>query len=175
MESRNIIGAFVVAAALFALFPFAIGKYQQVGVFREALAEREQLVQDRQAALDNFNTELNKYRTQLTGDAADKFAAMVPTDLSPAELVSSLDAIARESGIVLSQVSLGDERGTRRSTTNAATITLQGEGQYTDFLAFLSAVERSVRLMDIQTLQVSGGDGDVFLGFDVTLRTYFVQ
>jgi Tfp pilus assembly protein PilO len=175
MESRSLIGAFVVALALFAVFPFAIGKYQEVGIFRDALAERELLVQDRQAALDNFDAELNKYRTQLTGEVADKFAAMVPTTRSTAELISSIDALARESGITLAEVSFGEARQRRGETTNAVQISLQGEGTYQNFISFLSAVEQSVRLMDIQSFQVDAGEGEGTLRFDISLRAYFLQ
>jgi len=174
MGTRNFLGAFVVAVALFAVFPFVLGKYQQVGEFRVALAEREQLVVDRQAALDNVTKELDKYRTRLMGDSADKFAAIVPSDRSTAELISSFDAIAQESGITLGQVSFSEERQRPGATTSAVGISLQATGSYVAFLNFLSAVEESVRLMDIQSLQVGGGQDSQVLQFDVTLRAYFL-
>lgn len=164
----------MVAAALFAVFPFVFGKYQEVGIYREALASRELLVEDRQAALDNFTRERDKYETQLTGDTGSKFAAMVPTTRSTAELISSLDAIARQSGISLAGVSLGEARGTRGALTNSIQVTMEAEGSYSDFLDFLAAVEENVRLMDIQTLEVGGGDGGP-LDFSVTLLAYFIQ
>ena len=105
MDKRSLLGAFVVAAALFAVFPFVYGKYQEVGAFRLALEDRELLVADRQSALDNFTREHDRYRTQLTGDVADKFGAMVPVTRGTAELVSSIDGIARESAITLAGVS----------------------------------------------------------------------
>lgn len=175
MNTRNLIGAFMVAGALFAVFPFAFGKYQEVQAFREALTERELLVQDRQVALDNFNEELGRYREQLTGGVADKFAAMVPIERSTAELVSSLDAIARESGMVLGQVSLDSDSKVRGAVTNVTVLNLEAVGTYESFLRFIAAVEQSVRIMDIQTLEIASAQDGATMQFTLTARAYFLR
>lgn len=177
MGARNIFGAFVVAAALFSFWPFVVGRYQQVGALRQALAERQALVDERQQALDNFASELDRYQTQLSGDDQDKFAAMVPQNKSTAELLSALDALANSSGIRLLEASI-NEPTARRGATSAATmlqLAISLEGRYQNFKTFLSQLEQSVRLFDVQQLQITESTSPEELVIDVQANAYFLR
>lgn len=178
MGARNIFGALVIALALFSFWPFVVGRFQQTGALREALAERQALVAERQQALENFTRELDRFQTQLSGDDKDKFAAIVPEKKSTAELLSALDAIANSTGVRLLEANISELKSRRRgtsTTTKTLVLSLDLEGRYESFRAFLGQLERSVRLLDVQSLDVAEGELPGELIFDVEARAYFLQ
>lgn len=177
MGARNIFGAFVIALALFSFWPFVVGRYQEVTAMRRGLAEREALVDARQAALDNINVEFEKFQTQLGGrDDLNKFVAIVPAGVDAATILSSVDAIATGTGMQLVEVSVSENRSKKSSKTNSVGIDLELEGRYESFTAFLAQLEQNVRLMDVQTLDVTANAQlPGIMRFQINANAYFLR
>ncbi|HXV26804.1 MAG TPA: type 4a pilus biogenesis protein PilO [Candidatus Paceibacterota bacterium] len=153
--TRSLFGAFAIAIALFSFWPFVVGRYQQISALREAVQQRESLVQERQESLDNIASELGRYASEVTGDDVDKFSAMVPDARGTAELVSALDAMALSSGMVIAEARLAEARARQGDVTRTVTITLDMQGRYENFKTFLGELERSVRLLNVNTIEIT--------------------
>lgn len=176
MSARNIFGSLVIALVLFSFWPFVVGRYQQVGALRQALAERQALVDEREAALENFTEELDRFQSRLSGDDLDKFSAMVPENKSTAELLSTLDALANGTGMRLLEAGISEaSSGRSQDVTKTLTINMQLEGRYASFKSYLSQLEQSVRLLDVQTLEMSSSDIVGEIRFSVQAKAYFLQ
>ncbi len=144
---------------------------------RQGLAEREALVDARQAALDNINMEFEKFQTQLGGsDDLNKFVTIVPAGVDAATILSSVDAIAAGTGMQLVEVSVSENRSKKSSKTESVAISLELEGRYESFAAFLAQLEQNVRLMDVQTLEVSVNEQlPGIMLFQVNANAYFLR
>lgn len=176
MNSRQIFGAFVIALALFSFWPFVIGRYQQVSALREGLAERESLVDGRQAALDNIAAEYEQFQSRVTGEDRSKFSTIISPGVDAANILSSIDSVAAGTGVQLVEVSVSENRTQRGASTKSVAITLELEGRYESFSAFLSQLERNVRLMDVQSLEVSANSQDAnVLTFALSANAYFLR
>lgn len=177
MGARNIFGAFVIAIALFSFWPFVVGRYQQVSAMKKELAVREALVDTRQGALENIDAEFAKFQSQLAGgDDLNKFVAMVPSGVDSATILSSIDAIAAGTGVQLVEVSVSENRSRGKTSTKSVAISLELEGRYESFAAFLAQLESNVRLMDVQTLDLSeNAQVPGVIQFQLTANAYFLQ
>lgn len=175
MGARNIFGAFVIALAMFSFWPFVVGRYQQVSSLRQALAERQALVDSRQSALENFTRERDRYESQLSGPDRAKFSAMVPQRRSTAELVSAMDAIASGTGMRMADINVSEERARKGDVTLSVTISVELEGRYEGFRAYMAQLERSVRLLDVESIDIATDDRTGGQTYSVTARAYFLQ
>ncbi|MDX1440628.1 MAG: type 4a pilus biogenesis protein PilO [Rubricoccaceae bacterium] len=176
MSARNIFGSFVIALALFSFWPFVVGRYQEVGAMRAGLAEREALVDRRQSALENIAAEYEQLQSRLTGTDRDKFENIVPSGVDAATIVSSIDSIAAGTGMQLVEVSVSENRTERGARTQSVAITMELEGRYESFTSFLAQLERNVRLMDVQSLEVGvTQQSSTILTYSVNANAYFIR
>lgn len=176
MTARNIFGALVVGLALFSFWPFVVGKWQQVGALRQALAERETLVQERQASLNNIANELERYRSELSGADATKFSAMVTEHRDTAGLISAIDAIATGNGVSLTGIEAADPRQAKDAATRTVLLTMELSGSYRAFKGFLSQLETSARLLNVTTINASEDERQPGQqNYTVTAEAYYLQ
>jgi Tfp pilus assembly protein PilO len=175
MGARNIFGAFLIAAILFSFWPFVLGRYQEIGALRDALGEREVLVEHRRAALDTIAIELERYNAQLTGDDQDKFSAMVPSHRDTASILSGIDVIANGTGMILSELAVSEPRSQQQGMSNIE-LSLSLEGTYASFRSFLTQLEQSVRLLDIQTITITENQQTPgSQRYELTAHAYFLR
>lgn len=178
MESKNLIGAFVVGLALFAAWLFVWGKWQTVQALRETLIAREAMVAERQDALDNLQSEFDKFDEKLSGDSAEKFSAMVPVQRETAEIISTIDTITTGTGMSLIELDIREEsrsrRGQKKEATEEVTINIELEGSYASFKSFLGQLERNVRLMNVESLDIDQGNIPGVQLYSVEIKTVFV-
>lgn len=174
-SGKRIFGAFVIAIALFFAFPVVLGGFQRIGAFRTAVAEREDLLSQRAAILENVNRQYADYAEQSGTDVGRALAAFVPVKKDTAELISALEDIARQSGVTLEEFSIGEARG-RPTTGTYETLVLSMKlhGSYGSFQTFLASMESYVRLLNVISLQLSAED-DGTLAFQLTAELYFLK
>ncbi len=173
MNPKNIFGAFTVAIALFFFWTTIVSSWAEMGALRASLAEHEQVLQERTDILEKFKAEYAKYQKVIQSPVGRTFISLIPVKKSTAELVSASEVIATRSGLQITTIQFTEEKGKPESAYETTTIILEMSGSYTALIAFLRDLESYVRILNIQSLEISQGKQPGVLAFNIRADTYF--
>lgn len=174
-NGKRIFGAFTIGIALFFFWPVVIGGWQQVSAFRAAVAERQQLLDQRTTILANVQSSLQEYQQKVTQADGQKFTAIVPVHKDTAEVVSALQDIAAQSGVQLSGIRTADEKATAASQFQTLALTLELTGSYPSMRQFLTSLEQYARLVNVQSIEASTDSTSSQLRFVIHANVYFLK
>lgn len=179
-SGKKIFGAFALSIALFFVWPGIVGSWQEMSALRVALAERQQLHEERTIILNNAMTAYEKYQSILGSTSGRLFSALVPVKKDSAELVSALQDMAVTTGIQLNEIRMSDalrDTNAANDTYKTMTLTMDMSGSYPSLRAFLSSLEQYVRVLNVQNIDVSAAtlQQTGILKFTVTAQTYFIK
>lgn len=173
-NAKNLAGVLLVALALFSVGGFVLPAYQGIASRRAAIEQRQDTVRERQGLISKVAKTYADYQQRVSD--ARKFTAIVPAKKSTAELVSELQAIAAQTGVQLAGLSL-QEQPAASSKGGYRTLTLNTDliGSYPSLISFLGAMERSIRLLDVASIDAATGEGGLLLRFTIRATAYFLQ
>lgn len=175
IDSRKIFGAFIIAIALFFFWPTVIGSWQEVSALRAAAAEREDLLSKRQETLAKVASVYADYQSKLSQQDSQKFAALVPVRKDIAELTSAIQDIADNSGIAVNEVQISEGKDTT-GQFKTFSLSLNTQGSYASLHSFLQGLEQYVRLLNVNTIQITSDTQDPGrLHFTIKADTYFLK
>lgn len=176
MNSKRIFGAFVVAIALFFLWPGVIGEWQKVSALRTAVAERQNLLTQRTDLIAKIKTAYAEYQSKVSSTDGAKFSALVPVRKSQAELVSALQDMATQAGITLSELHVTDAQTAAVTQYKSLSLVLTLSGTYASLRQFLASVESYVRILNVDTIQTTVDTRNPGqLTFVIHASTYFLK
>lgn len=158
-----------------------------------ALAKAAQLEQIKQ-------TLLSRYNSFNPSDLA-RLQAMVPDHVDNIGLILNLDSVAGRYSMPLENVDVSSpdttasvqeiqpttpvsgtaavarvvQIGTPAKPYEEITIKFSTAGTYASFQQFMTALQESLRVVDMVNLSISNGQGPQNYQFDVTLRTYWLK
>lgn len=201
--TRNIISAILVIAAGAIFFLYTKPTYDSVQAqqassaqYDDALAKAAQLQAIKQTLLSKYNS--------LDPATLARLNVMLPNHVDNIGLILDLDSVASKYGLPLENVDVSSPNsanssgatGGSGSVINPAqagqsvqigaasnpyqqiTIKFQTSGSYPTFIQFITALESSLRIVDLVSLNISRGGSQGGVGlytYDVTLRTYWIQ
>jgi Tfp pilus assembly protein PilO len=160
-----------------------IGEVQnEVARYDTAINDAKSLVDQRDALLDRLNA--------LPQADRDRLLKVLPDSVDNVRLALDIDAIASSLGVTLSQIDvavsqdqassggeakgLGDTLSPESEPYDQVDISFTVEATYQDFKAFIVALEKSLRLVEISEISFKRNDGDLYT-FDVTLTTFWLR
>ena len=176
MNSKRIFGAFVIAIALFFFWPGVIGQWQKVSAERAAVAERTDLLAQRQVLLAKINTAYAEYQSKVSSTDGTKFSALVPVHKDQAELISALQDMATQAGAQLNDISIAEAIAATDTKYKTLTMSLKMTGSYTSLRQFLGSVEVYVRVLNVKSIQAASDtrtSGQ--LTFTISADAYFLK
>lgn len=115
-----------------------------------------------------------------------RLSTFLPDSVDNVGLILDLNALAARSGLSLSGIDVvADEANGARNNTQGAlpvavnpvgsvNLSLSATGPYTALHSFLSGVEKSARLLDVQDIVVKGSDTGVYT-YQMTMRLYWLR
>jgi Tfp pilus assembly protein PilO len=165
-----------VAIALFFVWPAVVGGWQKVSAMRAAVAEREELLQKRRDILADVATAYGELTRRLGSQEGQKFTSFVPVKKDTAEIVSALQDIAAGSGAQLLELRTTEVRPKAGDPYHTLKLTIDLQGSYAGMRQFLVGLEKYVRLLNVQTIEVtpdSRNPGQ--LRFSIDADTYYLQ
>jgi len=186
--TRSLISLVCVASAIALFFLYTKPTYDK-------LESKKQQITQYDLALDKAN-ELQKLKQQLLSrynsfnpTDIDRLHKLLPDHVDNVRLVLDLDTLASKHGLALQNVAISAVANTSASDqTNIIGPSTQGYdsltlnfgtiGTYPIFLAFLTDLEQSLRIVDVVSLAMGaseGGTGEPLYRFDITLRTYWLK
>ncbi|MFO0862935.1 MAG: hypothetical protein U0516_04430 [Candidatus Saccharibacteria bacterium] len=120
---------------------------------------------------------------------ADRILSAMPITEAYDQLISSLEAMGQQSGVTVTSVTAGSSSGTGGSSASSAnssqsssqksngsgipfTFTVNVKGSYAAILTFLKKTEQSARVINFNSMTVSGTNGSD-LTANITMTTYY--
>ena len=147
-------------------FGLVLPKYQSLKVIREEIKNRSIELQNKTEYFEQVKTisrQLEEFREELS-----KISSALPSDPSLPSLFDFLQKTASQTGLVLEEISLGGikTRETGKETgevelkdalagTKEIYLDLKLAGTYPSFKDFLSAIEGSARIIQVQQISLS--------------------
>lgn len=147
----------------------------EVSAYNDALTKSQELKAVRDKLISKRNT--------FSPDDVTKLSRVLPDNVDNIRLVIDINHIAARHNLSLKGVQLG-ALSNSRSTPNAlasgasgdavgsVTIGFSVTASYDTMIAFLQDLERSLRIIDIQSLSFSAGDTT---DYSLTIRTYWLH
>jgi Tfp pilus assembly protein PilO len=181
---RNIFSIILIIAAilLFALFtnPRYAGVRElrtEANAFDSALERSKELIAIRDALLTKYNA--------FTPDNTNRLNTMLPGSIDTVRLIIDINTLASRYGMSLSGISIGlpdEAKGEEGSLGPSGkdfghlSLSFSVTASYDRFRAFLTDLERSLRIMDVDALSFSAPSQATGLTtYNVTLTTYWLK
>ncbi len=169
-NSKQLLGVALIALGLFLFWPLAYAEYSKISVLRSAIEERDVVLTQRSQVLDSVKKLQQEY-DQRSSELAT-FAAVVPAKKSSAEILSSLEAIAAQTGNTLSDVGLSTPPGISEGQQQLSMMII-GKGSYSALKNMLDAFEKNIPLIDVQSLQMGVDSQTLELTYRIQAVTYY--
>lgn len=140
----------------------------------------EELQRKRDRIHDAFN--------EISVDEREELEKLLPDTVDNVRLILDINNVAEQYGIVIKNITVSrdGERDTKRGSNLVSSIDTTGDigtitlgfsidATYDVFINFMKDLEEALRVVDIRALDIDAGREDVFLGFGVTLDTYWLR
>jgi Tfp pilus assembly protein PilO len=147
----------------------------EVSAYDNALTKSKELL----AARDKLNSKRNTF----PADGVAKLSKVLPDNVDNIRLVIDINNIASKHNLSIKNAGIGTVSDTKKSSATLASGAPGGavgsvetsfsvSASYDDMLAFLADLERSLRIIDIQSLSFSAGDT---ADYSIGIRTYWLH
>ena len=117
----------------------------------------------------------------ITSDNLTRLQALLPDNVDNIKLVIDMNQIAENHALTLKNVKLDTAAGTDQTKIGqdnkkygTVGLSFSVSSSYENFQNFLADLEKSLRLVDITDLSVTGNDTGVY-DFSVSLKTYWLK
>jgi Tfp pilus assembly protein PilO len=188
---RNFFSVLFIGGAIAAFFFYTSSAYDsmqsfsaQSNQYNAALDKATQLQQIKQTLLSRYNS--------FDPNALSRLSTMLPDQVDNIRLILDLDNLAGKYGMSLQNVDISSpdtqSGSVVSSIANASqpydslTINFSTRGSYDQFTQFLTALESSLRLVDLVSLSIApagtslpGNAGTPLYAYTMTVQTYWLR
>ena len=189
---RYIFLLLLIAASIGVFTVFVRPRYQNIQAMRKEVASSSTNLSTA-SKLEQSRSELITTYNSISKSDLDSIKTLLPDSVDNIRLIIQINSLANKNGLsVLRNVdykSDQDKSAGTAVTPEAAkrpygefTVSFQTNGQYKNFLAFLSDLEQNLRLVDIVSVEFNtteaptgGNTLSSFLTYKVTLKTYWLK
>jgi len=172
------------AAFLFLISAFVILAFVFVKPLIDQIKETNAMTQAEVGTTDSERAYLNSLDASIAAaetispTVLDRVSLALPSDANTPSLLVQFGSAAYSNGVRIDNVAFNEGKAAAKAASGVATtqvvpldITLAVHARsYFDIKRFLSALETSLRVMDVQGMTASGGEGDSF--YSLQLRSY---
>jgi Tfp pilus assembly protein PilO len=142
--------------------------------YQGAIDKSREIEDVRNGLLTRFNS--------VSADNRLKISKVVPAQVDSVRLIIDVNTIAARYGLSLGGITITDSPAVKSSTTGptakepgAVEFGFSVSGGYDVFVAFLKDVERSLRILDLNSITVSTTENKTDYNYRISLRTYRSQ
>jgi len=176
---KNITAIILIVASVGLFFGYVDGAYSDVKVLRTEQADYDRALsnsKELQAERDKLLTKFNNINTT----DLDRLNKLLPDNIDNVRLVIDIDNIASNYGMRIRnfKTETGDKIetvGVDQTPYGTLTLTFSTTASYTTFLAFMHDLEKSLRLIDVTSVQFASSDTSQFYDYSVSIKTYWLK
>ncbi len=175
----NIVSGILILASIGLFFGYIDPAYSKVRDMRveqadydRALNNSKELQAERDKLLDKFN--------KMEPSNLDNLQKLLPDNIDNVRLVIDIDNIASEYGMRVRN--FRSETGEKMDTVGVdqtpygtVTLSFSTTASYPTFLAFLRDLERSLRLIDVVSIDFAASETSQFYDYAVSIKTYWLK
>jgi hypothetical protein len=160
---------------------FAYPMYGEIAVLRDEKSARQDSL-DTIIHIEQRKTELAAEFAALSDKNKQDVDTILPDIFDHVRLTSHIDAVAKKYGISIKQVSSKDLQPANSQTVpdsagqkgfHSGTISFSFAATYDSFQSFLSELEKSLRILDIRTLNIQPGNTNMY-EYRIEFETYWL-
>jgi len=137
------------------------GTQERIRLKRAELQSKEKYFSD----LTDVLEQLKEYEIQLS-----KIDSAIPPDVSLPALFNFLQTAASQNGLVLEEMSPGFT--TTQERFRETSISLVVTGSYSSFKSFLSTLEKSVRMIELESISFSSPEETGLFTFNLRIKVH---
>ena len=171
MEKQIFIFIFLLSAIILSVF-FTFPKYQEVVDIKSQIEAKRTVLQykeDRFLQLKNLEEKLEHYKEPL-----EKLDSVLPKDPDLPDLFNFLEKTALENGLVLGKISSFTVLSPKtKEQLGQASVVFSLSGSYSSLKNFLDTLEKSARLITLESLSFSSPEEGETFNFDLIIKVSF--
>ena len=161
--------------AIIAFWIFGMPAWDRSSLLKDAIAEREDILSAREEVLKKIEDLNEQYRNR-ANDVA-RISSIVPGTKGVAELVSTIEAITQQTGIQLTEITMGGDNKKQQEELQIISIELGLTGSYLSLTLFLDLIEKNLRMIDVFEINISrtaASETQTALNFRVKANAYYL-
>ncbi|OGN10328.1 MAG: hypothetical protein A3J46_00045 [Candidatus Yanofskybacteria bacterium RIFCSPHIGHO2_02_FULL_41_11] len=174
VTNKNYLGVGLASLAIIVFWIFIMPAWGRISMLNDAMAERKSIFSSREEVLRKID-DLNRQYQERSSDVS-RISSVVPNAKSAAELVSTFETIARQTGMQLIEMTMG-ESGSQQQELRSVFVELGLTGGYPSLTTFLDLLEKNIRLIDVFEInvgQTSVPGAQVVLNFKIKANAYYL-
>jgi Tfp pilus assembly protein PilO len=182
---RSLIAIILIIASVLGFVLFVGPQYQDVVALRTEESQLKDVLANSRTLQQKRDQLLKTYNEMSPADVA-RLEKMVPNNADNVKLILELQTLASKYGLELRTAALSEEEEmdrTQRTQVQIATrdygtisLDLVVRGSYEGFVGFISDVEKSLRIIDVESLAFrSEANNPSVFQFNISLNTYWLK
>ena len=183
--TRILIPAIVFAAAIGIFVVYTNPEYQGLKALQAKAAEYDDALNKAQELRATRDQLLSKRNTFSAADVS-RLERALPDNVDNIRLVIDINNIAARHGMSLRGIGVGDVSdssssrsalavGSSGDSVGSVTVNFSLSANYDTFLAFLHDLEHSLRIVDVESVDLSASKTGVGLEYSLSIRTYWLH
>ena len=182
MSRRSIIPFILIITSIGIGLGMIKPKYDEIGALQEAEGKFDAaLLKAEEIKTESAN--LTRKLSDVSPNQREKLLIILPAEIDELRLLNNISGIARGHGVQLAAAST-DKTQREAASSKANTVSFERKEynelevsisltmDYKEFLSFLKDIERSVQLLDIQSISFMSSDVDEEYTYQIKAKTY---
>lgn len=176
---RNITSIILILASIGLFFGYVDPTYSDVKTLRTEQADYDRALSNSKELQAERDKLLTKFNNMSAGDL-DKLVKLLPDNIDNVRLIIDIDNIAANYGMRIRnfKTETGEKAelvGVDQTPYGMLTLTFSTTATYTTFLAFMNDLEKSLRLIDVASVQFASSDTNPLYDYSVSIKTYWLK
>jgi Tfp pilus assembly protein PilO len=164
MSTTNSLALIIISAGVF--FLFGRPALSDMNILREEQKNFEKAIEEI-SLLEQKKDELAAKLAAISEEDRGRIDSFLPSEEGIIRFVADIDALASKYGISISTVNIGESSANTASSIaeaqtpsdyNSKTISMNFSANYGALIRFLSDLEKSLRIIDIKSVKLSGNE-----------------
>lgn len=152
--NKSYIGCGLASLAIVLFFVLALPAWDRISALATAISEREDLISSRQQIIQRINTLSQQYEERQ--EDINRITSILPSNKSIPEIVTAIEALAQQSGLSLTSLTASTIGNDDTLQPKRVFVEFGISGAYTAVTTFINSLETNLRIMDIESLNLSG-------------------
>lgn len=183
---RILLSIILVSLSLFIVFSYALPEYRATQVHKATLTTLGDVLQKTKDATE-LMAGLASSLASITLADTEKMKVILPADMDEIRFVHMLSRIITGGTVTLKGVTIAETGRDLETATSPVAVALKKDAvrklvvnvsftaSYSDFVRILADIEKSVALMDITNLSLSGDGKGGLYDYTMTIQSYWSQ
>jgi Tfp pilus assembly protein PilO len=183
---RFIFPIILIAISVISYFTFIDPNYQEIKTLRAQLASyNNALANERQ--LQTIRNSLTEKRNSMSASDIERLNRLLPDNVNNVGLILDLNALGQPLGMQIQNVKFevqnnANQQGQdqklaaqEKKDYGVFNIEFSTIGSYSNFVSFLAQLDKSLRMIDVQSISFNSTDDRTIYRYDFKVKTYWLK